>query len=121
MLLTSTPPVRKLTNVDKESGCYLAAKLNVVGHTDSTDNLGYNIDLSERRARSLVEVFVKKNKYSFNYFNLNFHQLFHQAAYYLDDILLFPPSDIVYSSYYYHDSSFQPTFSQFFPVHNIFS
>ena len=35
-----------------------ALNVYVVGHTDNTGSLGYNIDLSERRARSVVEALV---------------------------------------------------------------
>jgi len=40
-----------------------------VGHTDSTGNLDYNIDLSERRAESLVEFLV--NNYNIDQNRLN--------------------------------------------------
>lgn len=44
-------------------------KLHVVGHTDSTGDLKYNIDLSEKRAKSLVEFLV--NNYSIDENRLN--------------------------------------------------
>jgi outer membrane protein OmpA-like peptidoglycan-associated protein len=51
----SKPTIEKIAELLKENP---DLKLNLVGHTDSTGDLDYNIDLSERRAESLVEVLV---------------------------------------------------------------
>jgi len=52
----SEPTIEKIAELLKENA---ELKLQVVGHTDNTGDLEYNIDLSERRAQSLVEVLVK--------------------------------------------------------------
>ncbi len=62
----SKPTIIKIAELLKENP---DLKLNVVGHTDSTGNLEYNIDLSERRAESLVEVLV--NDYNIDENRLN--------------------------------------------------
>ncbi len=62
----SEPTIEKIAELLKENP---DLKLNVVGHTDSTGDLEYNIELSERRAESLVEVFV--NDYNIDESRLN--------------------------------------------------
>ncbi|SDL69040.1 OmpA family protein [Halarsenatibacter silvermanii] len=54
----SVPTIEKIAELLKENP---DLELNVVGHTDSTGNLDYNIDLSERRAESLVEFLVNNH------------------------------------------------------------
>ncbi|MGM0438641.1 MAG: OmpA family protein [Bacillota bacterium] len=62
----SEPTIDKIAELLKENP---DLKLNVVGHTDSTGELEYNIELSERRAESLVEVLV--NDYNIDENRLN--------------------------------------------------
>jgi len=62
----SEPTINKIAELLKENP---DLNLNVVGHTDSTGNLDYNIDLSERRAESLVEFLV--NNYNIDQNRLN--------------------------------------------------
>lgn len=62
----SETTIKKIAELLKENP---ELKLNVVGHTDSTGNLDYNIDLSERRAKSLVEVLVNDYKIDENRLN----------------------------------------------------
>ena len=62
----SEPTIKKIADLLNENP---ELKLNVVGHTDSTGDLDYNIDLSERRANSLVEVLVNNYKIDENRLN----------------------------------------------------
>lgn len=62
----SEPTINKIAELLKENP---DLNLNVVGHTDSTGNLDYNIDLSERRAESLVEVLVNDHNIDQNRLN----------------------------------------------------
>lgn len=62
----SKPTIEKIAELLKENP---DLKLNVVGHTDSTGELDYNIELSERRAKSLVEFLV--NNYNIDEKRLN--------------------------------------------------
>ena len=62
----SEPTIKKIAELIKENP---DLKINVVGHTDSTGDLEYNIELSERRAESLVEVLA--NEYNIDENRLN--------------------------------------------------
>ena len=62
----SEPTIEKIAELLNENP---ELELNVVGHTDGTGELAYNIDLSERRAESLVEVLV--NDYNIERNRLN--------------------------------------------------
>ena len=53
----STPNIEKIAELLNENS---ELKLYVVGHTDNTGDLEYNMDLSQRRAESLVERLVSK-------------------------------------------------------------
>ena len=53
----SKPTVEEIAKVLKNN---TNLKLYVVGHTDSTGNFDYNMDLSQRRAEALVDKLVKE-------------------------------------------------------------
>jgi len=62
----SKPTIEKIAKLLKENP---NLKLHVVGHTDNTGDIEYNIELSEKRAESLVEFLV--NNYNINEKRLN--------------------------------------------------
>lgn len=55
------PPQSQLliTNLSDQLKKYDLTKLKVIGHTDNIGNEAYNIKLSEKRAQSVADVFIK--------------------------------------------------------------